>query len=151
MSFSRSRLANLGLPIITISLALAILRYRLFDINVIVRKTLQYTLLTGLLALVYFGSVVLLQSIFEAITGEQSPIVIVISTLAIAALFNPLRIRVQDFIDRRFFRKRYDAEQTLAQFAAAARDEVDMEILTTALLRVVEDAMQPEYVELRLK
>jgi hypothetical protein len=136
---------------IALAIGLAILRFRLYDIDIIIQRTLQYTLLTGLLVLVYFGSVVLLQSLVENITGEQSPIVIVISTLAIAALFNPLRKRTQDFIDRRFFRKKFDAEQTLAHFATTARDEVDMEKLTSALLLVVEDAMQPEHTSLWIK
>jgi hypothetical protein len=143
--------ASLGFPIIGISLAMAILRYRLFDIDVIIRKTLQYALLTGLLVLVYFGSVILLQSLTENLFGVQSPLVIVLSTLAIAALFNPLRIRIQDFIDRRFYRKKYNAEQALTQFAVTARDKVDMENLTTALLQVVEETMQPEEISLWLR
>jgi len=141
----------IGMMAIPIAIAIAILRYRLYDIDIIIRRTLQYTLLTGLLALVYFGSVVLLQSLVENFTGQQSPIVIVISTLMIAALFNPLRHRIQDFIDRRFFRKKYDAEQTLARFAIVARDEVDMDKLTTAILGVVEETMQPEKIMLWLE
>jgi hypothetical protein len=141
----------LGFVVIGIFLSVAVLRYRLFDIDIIVRKTLQYALLTGLLALVYFGSVILLQSLFENLTGRESPIVIVISTLAIAALFNPLRLQVQSFIDRRFFRRKYNAEQTLTNFSKIARDEVDMQVLTVAMLNVVEETMQPEAVTVWLK
>jgi hypothetical protein len=141
-------LVYLTLPI---TIGIAILRYRLFDIDLIIRKTLQYALLTGLLALVYFDSVVILQSLVENLTGEQSPLVIVLSTLAIAALFNPLRNRVQDFIDRRFYRKKYDAEQALSQFSVTARDEVKMDKLTSALLSVVVETMQPEHVSLWLQ
>lgn len=135
-----------GMMAIPIAIAIAILRYRLYDIDIIIRRTLQYTLLTGLLVMVYFGSVILLQSLTENLFTEQSQLVIVISTLAIAALFNPLRIRTQDFIDRRFFRKKYDAEQTLARFAVIARDEVDVDKITTTMLGVVEETMQPERV-----
>jgi len=112
---------------------------------------LVYTVLTRLLALVYFGTVVLLQSLVEQATDEQSPLIIVFSTLLIAALFNPLRQRIQAVIDRRFFRKKYDVQQVLEQFAQTARDETDMAALQTELLRVVQETMQPEQVSLWLR
>jgi hypothetical protein len=144
-------LFTLGILTVPIAIGIAILRYRLYEIDIIIRRTLQYALLTGLLGLVYFGSVVVLQSLVEKLSGQQSPIVIVISTLAIATLFSPLRMRVQTFIDRHFFRGKYDAEQTLANFAAVARDEVDVDKLTAALLGVVEQTVQPEQVSLWLR
>jgi hypothetical protein len=140
-----SPLTSLVLPV---SLGIAITRYRLFDIDVIIRKTLVYAVLTGLLVLVYLGTVVLLQSIFEAISGQRSAVSIVISTLIIAALFSPLRQRVQTAIDRRFFRKKYDAQQVLAQFAQSARDEVELEALTAELERVVRETVQPQSISI---
>jgi hypothetical protein len=125
------------------AITIAILRYRLWDIDLVIRRTLQYALLTGLLALLYFGSVVVLQSLLGAFGGGQTQAITVLSTLGIAALFNPLRIRVQGFIDHRFFRAKYDAEQALAGFAAITRDEVDMDRLSTALLSVVDDTIRP--------
>jgi hypothetical protein len=133
------------------AIAIAILRYRLYDIDILIRRTLQYSVLTGLLAIAYFGGVVTLQGILSPLTGSaESPLVTVITTLGIAALFTPLRRRVQAFIDRRFYRKRYDAEQTLANFALIARDEVDMDKLAAALIGVVDETMQPETVSLWL-
>jgi hypothetical protein len=142
---SISSLIFASLPLLmAITIGTAILRHRLFDIDILIRRTLQYGLLTGLLALVYFGSVVILQSLIGQFTGEQSPAVIVISTLAIVVLFNPLRTRIQDFIDRRFYRQKYDAERALEEFAATARDEVELERLTEAMMNVVGSTMQPE-------
>jgi len=140
-------LVFVGLPV---SITLAMLRYRLWDVDVIVRRTLQYSVLTGLLALVYFGSVISLQTIVGRAALEQSPVVIVISTLLIAALFAPLRRRVQVVIDRRFYRRKYDAERALAEFAAAARDETDLEALTAQMLSVVQATVQPNHISLWL-
>jgi hypothetical protein len=134
---------------VAIPIGIAILRYRLFDIDIIIRRTLQYTIVTGILALVYFGLVLLVQGLFSEV-NRQSGILTVISTLVVAALFTPLRRRVQNFIDRRFYRRKYDAEQALAQFAMHARDDVDVEKLATSLLDVVARTMQPESVGLWL-
>ncbi len=143
--------ASLGLPVIGISLAVAILRYRLFDIDLIIRRTLVYAILTALLGLVYLGGVTLLQSVFTALTGQSSPAALVISTLLIAALFSPLRTRIQGFIDQRFYRHKYDAEKALAHFAAAARSETNLEALTGSLLGVVTETIEPERLGLWLK
>ena len=134
-----------------VCVAIAILRFRLFDIDVIIRKTLIYTVLTGLLALVYLGLVVVLQSLVEALGGQQSPLTIVISTLVIVALFSPLRRRVQDVIDRRFFRTKYNAQQVLAHYVQSVRDETDIDVLTAELQRAVTEAMQPSLVTVWLQ
>lgn len=138
--------------LLPIALAFAVMRYRLFDIDIIIRRTLQYGLLSGMIVLLYYGGVILLQAGLGVFTGVgESPIVTVITTLFIAALFNPLRLRVQDFVDRRFYRSRYDAEKALERFAAAARDEVDMDRFAVELLGTVEETMQPESSSLWLR
>ncbi len=141
-------LSPISLPI---CIGVAIVRSRLWDIDFIIRRTLQYSVLSGLLGLTYFGLIVVLQRIFAAITGQtQSPLVTVLSTLAIAVLFNPVRRWVQDGIDRRFYRKKYDAAKVIAEFGATCRDETDLDKLTTRLVEVVQETMQPESVTLWL-
>jgi hypothetical protein len=136
---------------IPLSIGIAILRYRLWDIDVIIRKTLVYSVLTALLALIYFGGVVVFQQVFRGAIGHSTDLAIAVSTLAIAALFFPLRRRVQNAIDRRLYRRKYDAAKTLAAFSATARDEVELEKLTAELLNVVTGTMQPASVSLWLQ
>jgi hypothetical protein len=138
---------------IPLSIGIAMLRSRLFDIDVVINRTLVYGALTAMLVALYVGGVALAQTIFRAITGqEQQPqLAVVVSTLAIAALFNPLRRRLQGFVDRRFYRRKYDATKTLEVFAARLRDETDLDSLSEELVSVVRDTMQPEHVALWLR
>ncbi len=142
-----------GFAFLPIATAVAILRYRLYDIDRIINRTLVYGSLTIVLAVVYFGGVAATQTIFQTFTGqEQLPqLVIVASTLVIAALFNPLRRLVQAFIDRRFYRSKYDAARTLEAFNARLRDETDLDTLSGDLAGVVRETMQPEHVSLWLR
>jgi hypothetical protein len=144
-------LSTVVLLLFPISFAIAVLRYRLWDIDILIRRTLIYLSLTVSLILIYFSSVVFFQVLLRTLTGETSPLAVVISTLAMAALFNPLRGRVQNEIDRRFYRRKYDAEKTLAAFSATLRDEVDLKTLSDDLLAVVKETMQPESVSLWLR
>lgn len=134
-----------------IAVVISILRYRLWDIDVLIRRTLIYSLLTGLLALTYFGLVIVLQSAVASLGGARAEWVTVASTLAVAALVAPLRGRIQRFIDRRFYRTKYDAAQTLAEFAAAARDETDLSALVGRLAEAVRETMKPQHVSVWLR
>ena len=127
------------------------MRSHLFDIDVVINRTLVYGLLTAMLIGLYFGAIVVLQRLFVVVTGEKSTLAVVASTLVIAALFNPLRRRTQSFIDRRFYRKKYDARQTLESFSAKLRDETDLDSLSDDLVGVVKETMQPEHVTLWLR
>ncbi len=130
----------------------AILKYRLYDIDILVNRTLVYGALTASLAAIYLGGVVLLQWLLRIITGQQnSQLAVVASTLGIAALFQPLRRRIQGFIDHRFYRRKYDASRTLQEFSVGLRDEVDLERIGEGLLTVVDNTMRPSHISLWLR
>jgi hypothetical protein len=137
--------------LVPLSISVAVLRSHLFDIDLLINRTLVYGSLTTVLVAVYFGGVVGLQRLLSPFVGEGNQLVVVASTLAIAALFNPLRRRIQSFIDRGFYRKKYDARKTLEAFSAKLREETDLEALDHELLRVVRETVQPSHVSLWLR
>jgi hypothetical protein len=145
-------LSVVGLECLPIAVAIAVLKYRLYDIDIIINRTLVYGSLTLMLLLVYSGGITTTQALFRMLTGQQQQpqLAVVVSTLAIAALFNPLRRRIQSFIDRRFFRSKYDARKTLEAFSARLREETDLEALDAELVSVVRETMRPEHVSLWL-
>jgi len=146
---------NIVFPIavllIPLSIGFSILRYRLYDIDVLINRTLVYGSLTALLALLYFGLIFALQALFQGLFHQNNAVAIVVSTLVIAALFQPLRRRIQNVIDRRFYRRKYDARRTIANFSATLRGEVDLTELSERLVAVVEETMQPVHVSLWLR
>jgi hypothetical protein len=143
----------LGIMLLPLSVGIAILRYRLYEIDLIINRTLVYGTLSVMLGFVYFGSVTATQTIFQALTSQEElpQLAVVVSTLVIAALFNPLRRRIQSFIDRRFYRRKYDARKTLEAFSARLREETDLDALNSELVRVVQETMQPAHVSLWLR
>ena len=145
--------ALLSFTLVPIAVGVAMLRYRLYDIDQVINRALVYGSLTATLVVLYFGGVATAQAVFRALTGqEQQPqLAVVVSTLAIAALFNPLRRRIQSFIDRRFYRGKYDAARTLEDFGTRLRDETDLDSLSENLVGVVRETMQPEHVSLWLR
>ncbi len=144
-------LVIVGATGIPIAVGIGILKHRLFEIDLIINRTLVYGSLTGLLALLYFGSVTALQSLFSLLTGQGDTLAIVASTLAIAALFSPLRRRIQSFIDKRFYRRKYDVTKPLEAFGSKLRDETDLEMLCEDLGEVVDETMQPSHISLWLR
>jgi hypothetical protein len=137
--------------LIPISISVAVLRSRLYDIDVVINRTLVYTILTTVLGLLYFGSIALMQGVLLVLTGGGAQLAVVASTLLIAALFNPIRHRTQSLVDRRFYRGKYDAEQVLAAFSGRLRDETDLDRLSEDLLVVVRETVQPEHASLWLR
>src|ERR687890_767152 len=142
--------ALIGILGVPTAVGIAILRYRLYEIDILINRTLVYGSLTALLVALYFGGIVLSQRFFVFLTGERATLAVVASTLLIAALFNPLRWRIQDFIDRRFYRSKYDAAKTLEAFSTRLREETDLHRLSEDLIGVIKETMQPAHVSVWL-
>jgi hypothetical protein len=143
--------ALIGIVGVPTAVGIAITRYRLYEIDILINRTLVYGTLTAMLVAVYIGGIVLLQRLFVALTGEKSTLAVVASTLLIAALFTPLRRRIQSFIDKRFYRRKYDARKTLETFSARSRNQTDLGALSDDLVGVVRETMQPAHVSLWLR
>jgi hypothetical protein len=135
----------------SVAVGVAVLKYRLYEIDTLINRTLVYGALTAILVALYFGGIVVLQRVFVALTGQKSTLAVVASTLLIAALFQPLKRGIQGFIDRRFYRRKYDARKTLEAFSAKLRDETDLDALSGDLVGVVRETMQPAHVSLWLR
>jgi hypothetical protein len=137
--------SSAGLVVVGVAMAIAVLRYRLFDIELIIRRTLVYTVVTASMVSLYLASVIVLQNAFVSLTGQRSQAAVALSTLAIAALFSPFRVRVQDWIDRRFYRSQYDADRIVAAFARIAQNEADLNLITDEMMTVIRETMQPTF------
>ena len=143
-----SWLPNIFSTIIPLAVAFAILRYHLWDIDLIIRRTLQYTLLMVLLAAIYLSGVLLLQQVFQSLTGQGSDLALVLTTLMIAALFQPLRLRIQKWIDRRFYRNKYDTQEALESYASLARNDIGLDQFTGELIQLAQQTVQPKGISL---
>ena len=141
----------LSLTGVPVAIGFAVLRYRLYEIDIFINRAVVYVSLTATLVAVYLGGVVLLQRLFVLLTGQRSTLAVVASTLLIAALFSPLRKRIQAFVDRRFYRRKYDATKTLAAFNARLREETDLNALSNDVVGVATRTMQPAHVSLWLR
>jgi hypothetical protein len=144
-------IGGIGVASVPIAIGIAILKHRLYDIDLLINRTLVYALLTATLVALYFGGIVVLQRLFVVLTGERSTLAVVASTLLIAALFSPIRRHIQGFIDRRFYRRKYDARKTLDAFSAKLRDETDLEAVNGELVGVARETMQPAHVSVWLR
>jgi hypothetical protein len=141
----------IGLAALPVSIAVGILRYRLYEIDVIIRKTLVYAALAGTLAVLYLGGISLIDRALQAVTGQSGALAVTVSTLAVAAAFQPLRTRIQRGVDHRFYRAKYDAAHTLEEFAGRLRDQIELDALAADVIGVVRLTVQPRHVSLWLR